>query len=283
MASEARVYQIMIASPSDVKQERDIIRKVIYEWNETNSSKEKVVLLPVGWETHGSPAVGDRAQAILNKEILEPCDLLIGVFWTRIGSSTGKAVSGTVEEINRHTDAGKPAMIYFSEKPAQLSKIDLEQYHRLKEYQKEIQGKALTESYDNTREFKDKFRRQLAHTINEHEYFQPETGNDHDALEDDTSSARETMIILSSEAIQLLRETASGDGVVLKVLSMQGMSVLANGKNFIEPNNPRSRAVWEEAVNQLENHGLIKDRSYMGEFFDITAEGYRVVDQLEKK
>ena len=60
------------------------------------------MLLPVGWETHATPAMGDRPQAIINKQILAGCDLLVAVFWTRLGSPTGAAASGTVEEIEEH-------------------------------------------------------------------------------------------------------------------------------------------------------------------------------------
>ena len=32
-----------------------------------DSAKTKIVLEPVGWETHSSPEMGDRAQEIINK------------------------------------------------------------------------------------------------------------------------------------------------------------------------------------------------------------------------
>ncbi len=66
----------MIASPGDVSSERSIIREVVYEWNVINSDTNNTVLLPVGWETHSSPDMGDRPQAIINKQILNGCDLL---------------------------------------------------------------------------------------------------------------------------------------------------------------------------------------------------------------
>ena len=50
MSYYARIFKVMIASPSDVTRERNIIRKVLYEWNAINSDSRKIVLLPVGWE-----------------------------------------------------------------------------------------------------------------------------------------------------------------------------------------------------------------------------------------
>ena len=91
MSYSATIFQIMIASPSDVNKERQIAREVINDWNLKNTEDKKIVLLPIGWETHSAPVLGDRPQEIINKQILDKCDILIGIFWTRIGTPTGDA------------------------------------------------------------------------------------------------------------------------------------------------------------------------------------------------
>ena len=48
-----------------------------------------MILMPVGWDTHASPEMGDRAQAIINKQVLKNADLVVAAFWTRLGSPTG--------------------------------------------------------------------------------------------------------------------------------------------------------------------------------------------------
>ena len=101
MGYNARVFNVMIASPSDVASERSIVREVIYEWNAIHSEKENIVLLPVGWESHSSPEMG-RPQEIINRQTVDKCDLLVGIFGTRIGTDTGEYDSGTIEEIERH-------------------------------------------------------------------------------------------------------------------------------------------------------------------------------------
>ena len=118
MPYQATVIPIMIASPGDVYEEREVIREVVHNWNYINSTRTKVILIPAGWKTHTAPELGTRPQELINSRILRDCDLLIGVFWTRLGTPTGKSESGTVEEIEEHIKAGKPAMIYFSSKPA---------------------------------------------------------------------------------------------------------------------------------------------------------------------
>ncbi|MCA9458221.1 MAG: hypothetical protein KC587_16265, partial [Nitrospira sp.] len=128
MAYKATVVPVMIASPGDVNDERDIVRRVIHDWNDVNAQRSKIMLAAVGWESHSSPELGERPQELINKRILKDCDILVGVFWTRLGTPTGKSLSGTVEEIEEHVAVGKPAMIYFSSKPVELDSVDLDQY-----------------------------------------------------------------------------------------------------------------------------------------------------------
>jgi len=161
MSYDARVFNVMIASPGDVASERNIAREVIHEWNAVHSRAREIVLLPVGWESHSSPEMGNKPQEIINSQILDKCDLLVGVFWTRIGTSTGEYVSGTVEEIEKHVNAGKPVMLYFSDQPAHLDSVDPEQYAKLKEFKASCQSRGLYESYDSYSDFKEKFYRQL--------------------------------------------------------------------------------------------------------------------------
>ena len=113
MPYDAKVVTVVIASPGDVAQERLAAQRIVYEWNAIHSRDRAIVLQPVMWETHASPAMGDRAQGIINHQIIKDADLLVAIFWTRIGTPTGAAASGTVEEIEEHLKASKPAMIYF--------------------------------------------------------------------------------------------------------------------------------------------------------------------------
>ncbi|MDP4027978.1 MAG: hypothetical protein Q8P42_03295 [Gallionella sp.] len=51
MSYQATVFKVMIASPSDVAAERNVIREVITEWNNLNADARRTVLLSIGWET----------------------------------------------------------------------------------------------------------------------------------------------------------------------------------------------------------------------------------------
>jgi hypothetical protein len=152
MAYQATVIPVMIASPGDVAEERQLIREIIHDWNDVNAEVSNVMLAGIGWETHSSPELGARPQELINKRILKNCDLLIGVFWTRLGTPTGKSSSGTVEEIEEHVAAGKPAMIYFSSKPVAPQSVDAEQFAKVQEIKQKWMPQGLIETYDNLEE-----------------------------------------------------------------------------------------------------------------------------------
>ena len=161
MAYDCRVYRILIASPSDVENEREIAVRVIEEWNDLHSYSRKVALLPLRWETHTAPEYGTRPQEIINRAIVDDCDLLVGIFWTRIGSPTGIGDSGTTEEIERVGNAGKPIMLYFSSVEIDPERINPAQIEKLRQFKEKIYPKGLVERYKKTFDFRDKFARQL--------------------------------------------------------------------------------------------------------------------------
>jgi len=161
MPYNARVYRILIASPSDVEEERDIAVKAIQDWNDLHSFTRKVALLPLRWETHTAPEYGERPQEIINRAIVDDSDILVGVFWSRIGSPTGVAQSGTIEEIERTGAAGKRIMLYFSQVPIDPEQIDLDQMSKLKQFKSSTYPNGLIENFKSRTSFRDKFSRQL--------------------------------------------------------------------------------------------------------------------------
>lgn len=151
MSYNAKVYKVFIASPDDVQKEREIVRSVLARWNSINSESKKIVLLPVGWETHAAPETGRTAQEYINEEVLDKCDILIGIFWTKIGSPTKIAKSGTIEEIQRHLSERKMAMLYFSKKGIP-NDSDLEQVKMVRDFKNEIKSESLYGEYTDDRD-----------------------------------------------------------------------------------------------------------------------------------
>jgi hypothetical protein len=143
----AETYRVLIASPSDLSEERQVATDAINEWNSLHSAIESVVLLPVKWETHATPQTGLRPQDAINIQLVNSSDILVGMFWTKIGTSTGVAESGTVEEIDQFVAAAKPAMLYFSRRPIDPNAIDLKQHKRLRSFKAATYKNALIGSF----------------------------------------------------------------------------------------------------------------------------------------
>lgn len=269
----------MIASPSDVTEERQIIREVISDWNIVHSESRQTVLLPVGWETHSYPEMGEHPQTLLNKQILRDCDLLVGVFWTRIGTATPNYQSGTVEEIEEHLKANKPALLYFSGKPLPQN-FDSEQWNLLQQFKNNCQSRGLYQTYSDTQQFRELFSRHLQLKLNQ---FIPNKSQN--LTEPNSTQPNTAKQILSSEAQKLLKECSKSDnGMIfrreLNELSKQ-LELTSNSKEFIGDNSsPRTVAMWEEAIKQLESNGLIKDQTGNWQIFKITHKGYEAADSI---
>jgi hypothetical protein len=144
----------MVVSPGDITDERKIAYNVVLDWNTINSDKNGIVLNPIGWDINLYPETGEHPQDIINRQLLEKADILIGIFWTRIGTPTKEHPSGSVEEITRHIDAGKQALIYFSSIPIKPASIDNEQFQKLLTYKDSIKAMSYYKEYDSHETFK---------------------------------------------------------------------------------------------------------------------------------
>lgn len=142
MAFVAHVLRVMIASPSDVAEARDAVEAAIHEWNGANANGHQTVLLPWRWESDSVPMVGDHPQSLLNGQGVDTSDIVIALFWSRLGSPTPEAESGTVEEVERARTQGKPVHVYFSEAPLP-GDVDTDQLGRLRAYKDDLQARSL--------------------------------------------------------------------------------------------------------------------------------------------
>lgn len=279
MAYNARVFNVMIASPSDVAAERGLIREMVHEWNAVHAFTRQLILQPIGWERNSTPAMGEHPQHILNEQVLVKCDLLVGVFWTRVGTKTPDYESGSVEEIEKHIAAGKPAMLYFSSTPVHLDSVDNGQYQKLKEFKASCESRGLYAGYDGLTDFRNKFYRHLQLKINEDPFFSfAEAPSSTDVLITSSDSAA---VSLSKEAALLLKEAAADPhGVVMLLHHLGGTDLQANGKNLITDRSRRTAATWESALRERVDEELLIGRGHKGQVFEVTKKGYEVAENL---
>lgn len=279
---KATVIETFIASPSDVTQERKLVREMISEWNVINSKNRNVVVKDLGWENDVYASFSEgRAQESINKQILENADLLIGIFWTRVGTPTAEYISGSVEEIQKHINAEKPVLIFFSNAPVRPDSVKQEQYEKLQEFKEWCLSKGLINSYDSIDEFVSILRRQFGLLMNQDVKMLQLIGINEIK---ETSTTEESITIpLNDMAKAFLKEIAQDhNGILMTVMTLGGYIVQTNGKNFgTDRYDGRKKALIDEAIEQLEEYDLIRAANMKRETFNITAKGYEIADQID--
>lgn len=290
MGFDAKGFEVFIASPSDVEQERDIIEEEVHKWNAKKSRNSQKVLVPTRWETNVHSLFGKSPQDNINEQIKDRADLLIAVFWTKLGTPTPMADSGTVQEIEEHVNAGKPAMLFFCEANPPYDH-DPEQLQKIKDYKNKVSGTAHYQVYSDRNSFKDVFRDHLELMMDNYKYFQVRIDEQSSSPSEITATLEEGVIdanrsvlpsALNTEEKQLLRlGTESKKGTINKMKSKLGTHIFVGDNAITNTQDPRVLARWEEAVQGLVIKGLIKDEKGNGQIFRITNQGYQTADQIQ--
>ena len=154
MTYQAEVIRILIASPGDMKKEREATVQVLSAWNNSQSYDRKKVLLPVMWETDSAPQMGAHPQKIINEQVVSKCDMAIALFSTRLGTPTDTHLSGTDEEIKRVLGQDKSVSIYFFNKNVRVDQINLEAIKEVRDYKDTLLKKGLYGTYQSIPDYK---------------------------------------------------------------------------------------------------------------------------------
>jgi hypothetical protein len=142
LEKQAQILRIVVASPGDVQAERDALPAVIEELNKGVAADRGLRLELYRWETDAYPGFHAEGPQGLIDELLriEDCDVLIGIFWTRFGTPTKDAQSGTEHEIRLAYEAWKKhrrpqIMVYFNQKSCTpKSKAETDQWGQVLEF-----------------------------------------------------------------------------------------------------------------------------------------------------
>lgn len=145
-------YKILIASPSDVRDEREAMESVIEELNITYGSRANLAIELIKWETHTAPAMGltNNTQNIVDNDLGDDYDLFIGVLWKKFGTPNDQFGSGTEQEYRRAYDRYKAdskslqILFYFkTSAPLSLNSIDPNELNKVNEFKKHIGEKGV--------------------------------------------------------------------------------------------------------------------------------------------
>ena len=161
-------YNILISCPSDILEDRNIIRKAVNNINDSNANFNGIHFDIRYWEkdvlfSHGSP------QKIINSSIVYDADIVIALFGLKLGTPTSEYESGTIEEIEIMIKNKKQVFVCFSEREINISSNTsenmLENLIKVKKFKSEYNG--LYISYKKDDELQTKIENQLRLFLNE--------------------------------------------------------------------------------------------------------------------
>lgn len=141
MTFAATVIRVFIASPSDTADSRSAVETALTRWNARRAESSGQILLPVRYESQAVPTYETETtdgQAVINKQLVEKADIVIGLFGNSLGSATPRSISGTVEEIEEARAKGIKVHVYFSSAP--VPQNHLEEAQLLRDYKKNFEG-----------------------------------------------------------------------------------------------------------------------------------------------
>jgi hypothetical protein len=217
--------RVFVASPGDVRAERDQLAKVVAEINLTIAAiapERNALLELVRWETHVAPGLGRDAQEVVNRQIGD-YDLFVGILWKRMGTPTSVASSGTEEEFraayDRWTkDASFPVLFYFCQQPFPPPRTleDVEQLGRVVRFRDDLSAKGLVAEYPDHESFADAIRPHLLLVLGRMVVPQQTPAERasrlvHQQAQVDTLGVREQIAQLARDYEQLRRDMPAGD------------------------------------------------------------------------
>jgi hypothetical protein len=151
MAYQATTLHLLISCPGDVtKEDREVIHRSVNRWNFNYGQHFQLTVLPIWWGEHASGEFGEHPQDTINRQLVDSADLALAIFWSRLGTGSERALSGTAEEIERMARAGKTVTILHCTRPT--SNSDLEQQAALRDYLRSLEPNALVMTYTDEAE-----------------------------------------------------------------------------------------------------------------------------------
>ncbi|MBZ5673226.1 MAG: DUF4062 domain-containing protein [Acidobacteriia bacterium] len=169
MARRERVLRVFVAAPSDVEREVRTLRKIVDQLNQDHGPHLNVRVRVLNWKSDVVPAMGQDAQTVIFDQIpTDSYDVFVGILWTRFGTPTPRAESGTEEEFRKayaRWSADHDSlriMMYFSNIPAPPFRIDPEQLAKVHRFRAEIQVHGIASNINSKKEFEDLAAKHLA-------------------------------------------------------------------------------------------------------------------------
>jgi hypothetical protein len=167
MLKSQTIYQLVCCGPSDVTKEISLVKQVVDQWNLTIGLDAGRFVHFAHWKTDATPDLSDRGQGIINQQIIDRADILVAILWSRFGTPTGKAESGTEEEILRAIQQNKRVLLYFSDIVSSTKVADEDQYQKVQQFRRHMSSKGLFFTFQSRRDFEKLFSMHLGRALEE--------------------------------------------------------------------------------------------------------------------
>jgi len=173
MPSARKIIRTFLASPGDLQDERQAIRGVVNEFNESWANELGYQVELIGWEE--TVAGFGRPQHLINQD-LDRCDLFLGMIWKRWGTPPdhdGDFSSGFEEEFERSMarceETGRPEiLLFFRQVPDEFMEDPGDDLKKVLEFRKTVTAgkKILFQNFSTVRDIETLARKSITAYVN---------------------------------------------------------------------------------------------------------------------
>jgi hypothetical protein len=160
MVISVKIVRVFVGSPSELSEERVRLDEVVREVNLLAGVTLGLRLELVKWERDTYPGIGAEPQNVIDEQIGDTYDIFMGMLWTKFGTPTHDADSGTEHEFQRaylrhKKDPDKlKIMFYFKDGQISPSQLNAEQLLKVEQFKKKLgESGLLYWTYKTTDEF----------------------------------------------------------------------------------------------------------------------------------
>jgi hypothetical protein len=151
MPKEILQINVFVSCPSDVEDEKQIVRDVCDQITGLLSLPRSIQVKVIEWKKDVIPLItGEGAQSVIDKQIAEyEYDIYVGILWSRFGDKKSDGLTPTEGEFEdafkRKKETGSPVIkVYFkSEKSFPLNSYEEEQICEVIKFKKKIRDRDI--------------------------------------------------------------------------------------------------------------------------------------------
>ncbi|MCL2670727.1 MAG: DUF4062 domain-containing protein [Clostridiales bacterium] len=157
MATTKTLFRVLLSSPSDLNPERAIVRKIVEEINDVHKFNQFGLQL-ISWEKDIAPTLtmSSGQNTIDSVFKYDESDLIIGMFYKKLGTPVLGSKSGTVHEIEKAIESYQKRKLpeiklYFKKVSLTLdetSKQERENYEGIEEIRREYMELGIVQPFD---------------------------------------------------------------------------------------------------------------------------------------